>query len=116
MSSRHDNDDTVWAQLTDSAIGRLGGAAIELIARAAAGSRMVGAAQRSIAAWTRLAPPVKYRAAGSLAVAASATHVAMLLPRHPPGAWWLIIPSLAAVFGVALIALSLLAPPAGAAD
>ena len=116
MSSLRDDDKTVWTQLTGSAIGRFGGAAIELIARAAAGSRIVSAAQRSTAAWTRLAPPIKYRAAGSLALAASATHVAMLLPHHPPGAWWLIIPSLAAVFGVALIALSLLAPRAGVAD
>ena len=114
MSSRQ--DDAVWRQLTESAIGRVGSAASELIARAAAGSRIVRAAQRSTAEWTRLAPSIKYRAAGSLALTASVTHVAMLLPHHPPGAWWLIIPSLAAAFGVALIALSLLAPPAGAAD
>ena len=114
MSSRQ--DDTVWTQLTESAIGRLGGAAIEVTARAAAGSRIAGAAQRSTAAWTRLAPAMKYRAAGTLALVAAATHVAMLLPHHPPGAWWLILPSLAASFGVVLIALPLLAPRAGVAD
>lgn len=114
MSSRQ--DDTVWTQLTESAIGRLGGAAIEITTRAAAESRIAGAAQHSTAAWARLAPAIKYRAAGALAIAAAATHVAMMLPQQPPGAWWLILPSLAGVFGAVLIALSFLAPRAGAAD
>ena len=114
MSSRQ--DDTVWTQLTESGIGRLGGAAIEMTARAAAGSRIASAAQRATAAWTRLAPAIKYRAVGALALAAAVTHIALLLPHHPPGAWWLILPSLAGAFGVALIALSLLTPRSGAAD
>ena len=114
MSSRQ--DDTVWTQLTESAIGRLGGAAIDMTTRAAAESRIAGAAQQSAAAWARLAPAIKFRAAGALALAAAATHVAMMLPHHPPGAWWLILPSLAGAFGAALIALSLLAPRAGVTD
>ena len=114
MSSRQ--DDTVWTQLTESAIGRLGGAAIDMTTRAAAESRIAGAAQQSTAAWGRLAPAIKFRAAGALALAAAATHVTMMLPHHPPGAWWLILPSLAGAFGAALIALSLLAPRAGVAD
>ena len=114
MNSRQ--DDTVWTQLTESAIGRAGGAAIEMASRAAAESRIVGAWQRATAAWTRLAPTIKYRAAGTLTLSAAATHVAMLLPHQSPGAWWLIIPSLAAGLGVLLIALSFLAPRAGVAD
>jgi hypothetical protein len=114
MSTRR--DDAVWAQLTESAIGRLGGAAIEMAARAAAGSRIAAAAKQSSASWRRLAPAIKYRAAGAFALAAAGTHVALLLPHHPPGAWWLILPSLAGAFGVAAIALSFLTPRSGAAD
>ena len=114
MSSRQ--DDRVWTQLTESVIGRLGGAAIEVTARAAAGSRIAGAARQSTATWRRLDPAIRYRAAGAFALAAAGTHVAILLPHHPPGAWWLILPSLAGAFGVVLIALSCLAPRSGAAD
>ena len=114
MNSRQ--DDRVWTQLTESVIGRLGGAAIEVTARAAAGSRMAGAARQSTAMWRSLDPAIKYRAVGAFALAAAATHVAMVLPHHAPGAWWLILPSLAGAFGVALIALSLPAPRPGVAD
>ena len=114
MSSRQ--DDKVWTQLTESVIGRLGGAAIEVTARAAAGSRTAGAARQTTATWKRLDPAIKYRAAGAFVLTAAATHVAMVLPHHPPGAWWLILPSLAGALGVVLIALSFLAPRAGAAD
>ena len=114
MSPRQ--DETVWTQLTESVIGRLGGAAIEVTGRAAAESRIAGAAQQSAVAWRRLGVAVKYRAIGSMALTAAATHVAMLLPHHPPGAWWLILPSIAGAFGVTLIALSMVAPRAGAAD
>jgi len=112
MSSRQ--DDTVWTQLTEGAIGRLGGAAIEVTRRAAAESRIAGAAQRSTTAWTRLAPAMKYRAVGALALAAVVTHIALLLPHHPPGVWWLILPSLVGAFGGVLVALSFLAPRSGA--
>ena len=111
MSSRQ--DDTVWTQLTESAIGRLGGAAIDMTTRAAAESRIADAVQHSTAAWARLAPATRYRAVGALVLTAAATHVVMVLPHHSPGAWWLILPSLAGAFGVALIALSLLAPRPG---
>ena len=114
MSSRQ--DDKVWTQLTESVIGRIGGAAIELASRATAESRVAGAARQWTAAWSRLFPAVKYRAAGAFALAAAATNVAMLLPQHPPGAWWLILPSLAGSVGVALIALSFVAPGSGAVD
>ena len=114
MSSRQ--DDRVWTQLTESVIGRIGGAAIEVTARAAAGSRIVGAARQWRATWKRLDPAIKYRAAGAFTLAAAATHVAMLLPHQPPGAWWLILPSLAGVFGVVLIALSFLSPRSGVVD
>ena len=106
----------MWTQLTESVIGRLGGAAIEVTARAAAESRIAGAARQSAAAWARLGTAIKYRATGTVALAAAATHVALLLPHHPPGAWWLILPSIAGAFGVTLIALSMVAPRAGAAD
>jgi hypothetical protein len=102
--------------LTESVIGRLGGAAIEVTARAAAGSRIVGAARQATARWRSLDPASKYRAAGAFAIAAAATHVAMRLPHHLPGAWWLILPSLAGAFGAALIGLSFLAPRSGAVD
>ena len=106
-------DDTVWMQLTESAIGRLGGALIERTKRAAGDSRLVGGVKRANAAWSGLAPAITYRAVGTFTLAAAATHVAMMLPQHPPGAWWLILPSLAGAFGITLVALSFLAPPAG---
>lgn len=114
MSSRQ--DDRVWTQLTESVIGRIGGAAIEVTARATAESRIAGVARQFTATWRRLDPAIKHRAAGAFALAAAATHVAMLLPHHPPGAWWLILPSLAGAFGVALIALSFVAPRSGVVD
>ena len=114
MSARQ--DDKVWTQLTESVMGRLGAAAIEVTSRAAAGSRVAGAARQSRARWTSLDPAIRYRALGAFALAASTTHVAMVLPHRAPGAWWLLLPSLAAAFGVALIALSFLAPRSGAVD
>ena len=114
MNSRQ--DERVWTQLTESVIGRLGGAALEVTARASAGSRLGAAARHSTAKWRSLDPAIEYRAVGAFALAAAATHVAMVLPHHPPGAWWLILPSLAGAFGMALIALSLLAPRPRVAD
>jgi len=114
MSTRQDA--TVWRQLTESAIGRFGGAAIEITTRATADSRIVGTAKRARTAWARLAAPIKHRVAGTVTLAAAVTHVAMMLPQHPPGAWWLIVPSLAGAFGLVLIGLSFLTPRAGAAD
>jgi hypothetical protein len=114
MSSRQ--DDRVWTHLTESVIGRIGGAVIEVTARATGESRIAGIARRSTATWRRLHPAIKSRAAGAFALAAAATHVTLVLPHHAPGAWWLILPSLAGALGVALIALSFLAPRSGAAD
>ena len=114
MSSRQ--DDRAWTQLTESVIGRIGGAAIEVAARATAESQVVSTARRWTAEWSRLVPAIKYRAAGAFALAAAATHVAMLLAHHPPGAWWLILPSLVGAVGVALIALSFVAQRSGAVD
>jgi hypothetical protein len=54
------------------------------------------------------------RAIGIVALAAAATHVALQGSRQPVGPWWLILPGMAAVFGLIALAVSWSGVRAGA--
>lgn len=76
-----------------------------LFRRASDSSVLAVAARRAVAEWSRLPSSAQRSAAGTILLAGALTHLSLIYSeRVPPGWAWLILPSMAAVIGGALLA------------
>jgi hypothetical protein len=107
--NQDDGQAEVWRMLDGSGPGRLVAAVAANVGRAGADSRALRVWRRLCAAWLIQPPVLRMRTIGATVLVATAVHVALGLTTHPAGAWWLIVPGIAAVFGAAAIGLSLAA-------
>lgn len=104
MTERH-RDDDVTAILQSSAVIGWAARLLASIPRAARSSRLLSPLGRAFELWQTSPPPSRQLALGLALVSASATHLALSMPRRPvPGWLWLIVPIAAAAFGLLLIA------------
>jgi hypothetical protein len=104
-------DERLWRVVSASAIvGRLR-AASDAVQRARPESAAVGMMRRVMSTWQHWSPGERSQFVGTACVIASAVHVLLLTPSHPPGGWWLILPASAAIYGAAVLGLGLAAPP-----
>ena len=101
------NDDRLWAELSTSVVGRSVSGLASAVERAAPQSVGVRWCVAAMCSWRELPLGTRYRSIGVAVIAAVAVHVALVTPRDPVGAWWLILPGLAGAFGAMLIVFSL---------
>ena len=106
----------LWRVADASAPGRMIGAVRRAVAQAALGSRARAGWLTISRAWTALPAVEQMRRTGAIATIAGATHVALVATTAPVGGWWLILPGMVLVFGVAAIALSSMGPTHGERD
>lgn len=106
----------LWDELDRSVPGRVIGAVDRVLTRATPESRS-RAVWRAVSLPLASLDPVKRMGAiGTVALAAAVTHIALVSTTAPVGGWWLILPGIVGVFGVAAIALSFSGPPAKGHD
>ncbi len=63
-----------------------------------------------------LGPVSRMGAIGTVALTAALTHVVLVSTTAPVGGWWLILPGIVGLFGIAAITLSFFGPPAKGND
>jgi hypothetical protein len=106
----------LWNQLAESAIGRLAGALLRTVTAARASSTVVHWIDDALGAGRRLERSARWRLTGVAIIAAVATHVGLMSLRNPVGWLWLVIPGVAGVFAILLLALSVTAGRTGLSE
>jgi hypothetical protein len=95
----------VIAIVERSALARGGRRVIEFVERASQASRAGRTTRELAAGWRALGQPAHLHAIGTMLIAAVAVHLAItVVHRVPPGWMWLVIPGIALVQGVVLLA------------
>lgn len=102
----------MWDELDRSVPGRVIGAVDRVLTRATPESRARAVWQAVSLPLVTLGPVKRMGAIGTVALTAAVTHIAMVSTTAPVGGWWLILPGIAGVFGIAAFTLSFLGPPA----
>ena len=106
----------LWPILEDSVAGRALSSVAAGLEQARPHSRLGNALRAQLTAWTMHGPLGRMRMVGIAVLVAVVIHVALGATTQPVGGWWLVVPGVAAFFGAAAVALSLMGPSAEGRD
>ncbi len=109
-SSASAGDDHLWTLVSDSAVGRLGGASVLLVRRAATTSVVLNQVRSASSAGHALTAAGRMRLSGTTVTTAVVVHLLLAWPKSEIDPWRLLLPGLAGTFGLMVLALSFLSP------
>lgn len=95
-----DDEGALWRLVDESAAGRASTWLAAQWRRVRSTSRVVALSGAAAGAWGGYDARVRMRMSGVATLMAVAVHVVLVAPTAPVGAWWLILPGIAAAFGV----------------
>jgi hypothetical protein len=107
------SDQRLWTQLAESVIGKFAGACLAAFTAARSGSRVIARAEAARNAWHSFTPAARWRLIGIMLIVAVATNLGLLSLQPPSGWWWWAVPAMVGGFGMAILALSIIAGRAG---
>ena len=111
-----DDQHAMWRIVDESAIGRLLAWVVQQCDRAQSSSLAMARWRRVVNSWEAFEESVRMRMIGAVVLVAVGVHVVLAMSTQPVGGWWLIVPGIVGVFGIAAITLSFLGPSAKGHD
>jgi len=105
-AARRDDEEALWVAMDSSVVGRAVVAVSRGIDGAAPASRAAQPIRKAVTLWSALAPLLRMQAIGAISLIAATAHLAMQMTARPVGWWWLILPGIAASFGVAALTIA----------